>query len=92
MIIERQNKALSHIPNLVFGNKPADDGNLIFSYQDGLDFLEKYPEATSFVKKFIGSSELMKGEHRYCLWLEEKDRALWSKIPAVMQHVEACAV
>ena len=91
LIVVRQSKPISkQVPNLIFGNMPVDDGNLLFSYQEGIDFLDRHPEAIPFVKKFIGSSELMKGEHRYCLWLNAADRAQWSEIPAIMQRVEEC--
>lgn len=69
IIIERQNKALSSQLNLLFGNKAADNGYFLFEYTEGQNFLNKYPEAKPFIKKFIGSSELMKSEFRYCLSL-----------------------
>ncbi|MDY6470021.1 MAG: type IIL restriction-modification enzyme MmeI, partial [Succinivibrio dextrinosolvens] len=91
VIIERQNKALSSQLNLVFGNKAADDGNLIFEYAEGKKFLEEYPEAKPFLKKFIGSSELMKSEFRYCLWLTEDSKEEWSQISGIMDRVNRCA-
>lgn len=90
MIIKGYSKSLSAPINLVFGNKAADGGHLIFTYQDGQEFLKNHPEAQPFVKKFIGSSELMKGEHRYCLWLKDEERDAWSAIPAIAQKVEEC--
>lgn len=89
-IIKRISKPISCNLNLTFGNMPNDGGNLLFDYQEGRKFLEKHPEAVPFVKKFIGSSELMKSDFRYCLWLTEDRKDEWSKIPAVMDHVNKC--
>lgn len=91
VIIFPHNKAVSTNLNLSFGNMPADDGNLIFDYAEGKKFLENYPDAKPFVKKFIGSSELMKGEFRYCLWLTEENRDEWSKISGIIDRVNKCA-
>ncbi len=48
-----------------------DGGSLFLDYAEGQNFKENYPEAIPFIKRFIGSSELMKSEFRYCLWLTE---------------------
>ena len=91
VIVSRQKNPLSYSRgNLGFGNMPNDNGNLLFDYQEGKSYLEEHPEAKQFVKKFIGSSELMKGECRFCLWLTEEEKSKWSNIPSIMQKVENC--
>lgn len=89
-IIERQNQALSAPINLVFGNKAADHGFLIFDYSEGQAFLKNSPETKPFVKKFIGSEELMKNSFRYCLWLTEDSKNEWSKIQGIVDRVNKC--
>ena len=91
VIVQRRGSAISASLNIMFGNMPADGGNLIFSFHEGQELLSKHPEVAPFLKKFIGSEELMKSEFRYCLWLIEEDRDAWSSIPIIMQHVESCA-
>lgn len=88
LIIKRQNKAISTNLNLSFGNMPVDDGNLLFEYAEGQKFLEKHPEAKPFIKKFIGSSELMKGEFRYCLWLTENNKDIAIKNQEIKNRIE----
>ena len=89
-IIGRQNSAFSTKLNLSFGNMPVDNGYLLFEYAEGQKFLEEFPEAKPFVKKIIGSSELMKSEFRYCLWLTEDKKEEWSKIPEIADRVNKC--
>lgn len=89
-IIERQSQALSSPLNLVFGNKAAEHGYLIFDYAECQNFIQKNPEVKPFIKKFIGSSELMKSEFRYCLWLTEDLKNEWSKIPCIVERVNKC--
>lgn len=90
VIIERQSKALSSKLNLERGPQPTEGGNLLFEYAEGQKFLEDYPDAKPFIKKFIGSSELMKSEFRYCLWLTEDKKEEWSKIPGIADRVNKC--
>lgn len=90
IIIEPLAKSLCSELNLKFGNMPVDGGTLIFDYAEGQNFLQKYPEAKPFIKKFIGSSELMKSEFRYCLWLTEDMRDKWSKIQGIVDRVNSC--
>lgn len=75
IIVHRETKSsLSSIKNLIFGNMPNDGGCLLFEYTEGNVFIENHSEAKPFIKKFIGSSELMKNEFRYCLWLKEDQK------------------
>lgn len=76
--------------NISFGNMPNDGGNLLFSYEDGNNLLNDHPEVKPFLKRFVGSNELMKSEFRYCLWLKEEDKDKWSAIPEIMKHVNSC--
>lgn len=90
-IIHRENKKINSDLNISFGNMPNDGGNLLFEYTEGQRFLEDYPEAKPFIKKFIGSSELMKSEFRYCLWLTKDTEEEWSKISGIVERVNKCA-
>ena len=89
--VESRNKALFNDTKLIFGNMPVDGKNLILTYDDGQTLLIKYPEIKPFLKKYVGSSELMKSEFRYCLWLKYEDKEKWSQIPEIMKHVNDCA-
>ena len=90
IIVSSASKPISKIGNISFGNMPNDGGNLLFSYQEGSQLLEDHPEAAPFIKKFMGSDELIKGTFRYCLWLTEDRRGEWEQIPIIRDRVEKC--
>ena len=71
VIIDKQSRPTSHIPNMVTGNSASDGGNLILSIQDK-DLFERAERSISkkFLKRFVGSEELINGKLRYCLWIE----------------------
>lgn len=89
-IVRSISNAISTNLKLVFGNKPADGGYLILDYDEGKRFIERCPESARFIKKYIGSAELIKSEFRFCLWLTEDTKQEWKNIPAIADRVEQC--
>ncbi|MGI1662376.1 class I SAM-dependent DNA methyltransferase [Palleronia sp. KMU-117] len=65
------------LPLMEKGNMPTDGGNLILAPHEKAELLEKHPEAEKFVRRYVGSQELIQGIERYCLWIEhaQKDEA-----------------
>jgi len=71
IIIESRNKSISNFPKILSGNKPLDGGNLILSREEYDSLVLKEPNLKVFLRKFIGSSEYIKGDFRWCLWLKD---------------------
>ena len=57
---------------MLFGNMPRDDGNLFLSSADARNLREDQAGAR-FVRKFVGSEELINGKLRYCIWIEDEE-------------------
>lgn len=88
--ISSQTTSIGAMKPLAKGNQPTDGGNLLLSYEEGKDLEDNHHPAYKFLKKFIGSEELIHGYHRYCLWLTDEQKDEWSKIDFINKHVEAC--
>lgn len=88
VVVERRNTAFNKTVTLCIGNKPLDGGTLILSEKDRSALLETCPEAERYIRKLIGSNELIKNINRYCLWLIDDD--CWKTIPEIVERVEAC--
>ncbi|WP_225735529.1 type IIL restriction-modification enzyme MmeI, partial [Salmonella enterica] len=57
---------------MTFGNTPIDGGLLLLSREER-DALQLTPEQQHrFVKRIVGSAELIRGLERYCLWIEDQ--------------------
>lgn len=85
----RRMKPLSNsLPPMAFGSKPTDGGWLI------LDATEKERQVTSdarsseFIKKYVGSDELINGSTRFCIWVEDVDVAKANAIPSLADRFE----
>ena len=74
-----------------WGNKPTDGGNLFLSTDEREALLRESPEAGCFIKRFLGAQEFIRGEQRYCLWIEDGERADTQAIPALKRRIDAVA-
>lgn len=74
-----------------WGNKPTDGGNLFFSSDERQKLLREAPNAACFIKRFLGAQEFIRGEQRYCLWVEDEERTNAESIPELKRRIEAVA-
>jgi type I restriction-modification system DNA methylase subunit len=90
IIVTSRNKPLCDVPKMIYGNKPADGGYLIIEDEDYAEFIAKEPEAKKFIKPLLGAAEYIKGNKRWCLWLEGVEPSELKKCPLVMERVRLC--
>ena len=96
VIVCSRNKPLCEVPPMIYGNKPADGGNLIFTKQERDEFLILEPNARRWMHTLIGGTELINNKPnvnnklRYTLWLDGISPAELRSMPAVMERVAAC--
>lgn len=74
-----------------WGNKPTDGGNLFLTPDEKHNLLAQFPSADRFVRRFFGAQEFIRGDERYCLWIEDADRKEAEAIPEVRRRIEAVA-
>ncbi|MBR4390512.1 MAG: class I SAM-dependent DNA methyltransferase [Bacteroidales bacterium] len=83
IIVRKENTSLCGMPPVYFGSMPRDGGFLNFDESFKEKLLLEYPSSKSFIKKYIGAQELLQGGMRYCLWIEEPEKALAYSIPPI---------
>lgn len=88
VFVEKQAKTPPDRPQMLFGNMPRDGGHLIFSREEKMTVVKDYPEAEKFIKRFVGSEDMIRGNVRYCIWAHGfEDEA--SSIPPLRARFEA---
>ena len=83
---------ISQLQEMDFGSMPNDGGHLLLSPHEGADLISAFPDARRFLKKFVGSDDLLYGKFRYCIWIIDDDVDEALKIPPLaerIQHVRA---
>lgn len=88
IVLSRRGDPISGAPSLLYGSKPADGGNLLFTKAERDDFLVKEPSAEPYIKRYTGSEEFINNIKRYCLWLRDCPPDKLRKMPEVMSRVE----
>lgn len=71
-IIVGRTKPLSKFPEMNFGSMPNDNGNLILDEVEKQKLISQHPKAKTFIKRFMGGEEFIRGNSRFCIWVEEK--------------------
>ena len=74
-----------------WGNKPTDGGNLFLNPDERDAVLRESPEAERFIKRFLGAQEFIRGEQRYCIWIEDAERDDAETIPELKRRIDAVA-
>lgn len=90
ILVSSRNKPLCEVPKMIYGNKPADGGNLIIENDDYEKFIAEEPDAKQFIKPLLGATEYINGKKRWCLWLEGVSPADIRKCPKVMERIKKC--
>lgn len=90
IIVASRSKPLCNVPAMVYGNKPADGGNLIIEDSDYNDFICKDPDSAKFIRPLLGAFEYLHNKKRWCLWLKGASPAELQKCPLVMERIKRC--
>ena len=89
IVLHNRSQPLSAVPQMIWGNKPTDGGNLLFDSSVEKDaFLVKEPNAERWIRPFISGEDFIKGRFRYCLWLKNIAPNELSALPEVKKRVE----
>ena len=87
-IINSQSKSISGLKQMIKGSLPADDNNLTLYDEEKESIISEYPLAKKFIKNFVGAQELINGERRYCIWVNDADSEEAIKIPPFIERFE----
>lgn len=89
--VSASNSALFDLPKMYRGSAATEGGHLILTEAQARELSEQYPDAAKFVRKFLGSKEVVRGETRWCLWIKDEDVDLAWSIPPIAERLEAVA-
>ncbi|MYM18907.1 N-6 DNA methylase [Brevibacterium sp. 5221] len=88
VFITKRTKPLSAIPEMSFGSMPNDNGGLVLSDSEREQLISSHPEATRYMKRFLGASEFISGAERFALWLDAGNVTAALNVPEIARRVE----
>ena len=71
VLVESRTTPLSKaLPEVLYGNKPSDGGSLILEDEE---LPASSDPAWRYISPYVGARELISGESRHCIWIDEPD-------------------
>ncbi len=86
--IDKRRSSISNLMDINYGSFALDDGHYTLSTEDKME-IEKYPNSSLFIKKFIGAKEMLQGIERYCLWITNGNVTEALKNPEIKKRIHA---
>lgn len=80
------------LPQMNFGNMPADGGKLILSNEERENLIAKEPNSDKFIHPLIGAEDFINGKRRWCIWLFEEDEKDYMAIPEFAKRIKELKV
>ena len=85
-VVSKHSEPIGQQSKMLFGNMPRDGGHL-FLDTDEARVLRNDPQAREFVKRFVGSEELIHGKLRHCIWIEDQQVATALSNEIIARHL-----
>lgn len=89
IFVKPSSKSIFGLPFMAFGCMPYDAGKLLLTENEKNELLEKEPRSARFVRRFMGSQEVVKGIVRFCLWISDNELAEAQALQEVSRMIEA---
>jgi type I restriction-modification system DNA methylase subunit len=86
--VDAKKCSISGLPSMIKGCSPGDNGNLLLTSEEKNKLLNTVPEASKFIKKYIGAREFMKGIDRYCIYVDDADVEEANTIPELQNRFD----
>ncbi|WP_375306202.1 DNA methyltransferase [Bradyrhizobium sp. A11] len=73
---------------MIRGNMPTDGGNLILDAEEMRRVSHDIPDVLPFIRRYVGSEEMISGKIRGCLWIEDSKAGEACQIPFISRRLE----
>ncbi|MBR6867371.1 MAG: class I SAM-dependent DNA methyltransferase, partial [Prevotella sp.] len=80
------------LPQMNFGNMPADGGKLILSDEERDELIADEPISKKFIHPLIGAEDFINGKRRWCIWLYEEDETEYLAIREFAKRIKELKV
>ncbi len=88
-VLKNRTNPICPVPEMQWGSKPTDGGHFILSKEERDALLNKEPQAAKFVRPYVGATEFLYSQERWCLWLVDAQPDELAKMPHVRERVAA---
>lgn len=90
ILVKSRSTPICNVSKMVYGNKPADGGNLIIEGSDYDEFIKIEPKAKKYIRPLLGATEYINKKKRWCLWLKGITPKELREMPLIYKRVLEC--
>ena len=87
LTVREESHPINGMEKLIIGSKPIDDGNYIFNTEERAALLSMEPDATPFLRPFVGAREYLQGGMRWILALHDAPPATLARLPHIKERI-----
>lgn len=91
LVVREAPRPINGAAPIFIGSKPIDGGHLIFNADERAEFLKREPQAEPYLQPFIGARELINGDKRWILALQDAPPQDLRRMPLVRERLELVA-
>lgn len=73
IIINKSSQSICGLLPMSYGSKPVDGGHLLLSDEEKEIIVTNNPSIGQYLKRFVGSNELIKNIYRWCFWIKDDE-------------------
>jgi type I restriction-modification system DNA methylase subunit len=88
IVLEARRTPICRVPNIAFGNMANDGGFLFLDEVEKDNIISAYPNASKFIKKFLGAEEFINNINRWCIWLVDVSAEEIRAVPPIYSRVQ----
>ncbi len=89
LVEQRRSRLSSQLSTVSFGSRPNDGGNFVVGPEQ-YEIVAADPIARKYLRRFIGSKELLHNVDRWCLWLVDASETDLIQSPVLRERVGGC--
>jgi len=89
IFIEKRRTPVSDLPEMEYGSMPNDGGHLILSPAQLNHLGLSDAQRALLVRRLLGAEDLIRGNIRYCLWIEDRHLPEANTIPEIGRRIES---
>jgi hypothetical protein len=90
--IAKRSTPICNVAEMNYGSMPIDSNYFTVTAEERKELLLENADNEKLIRKYVGGSEFLNDEEKYCLWLKDADLNLINKSKFIKQRIESVAV
>ncbi len=92
LLLHKRRSPISQLPVMTYGSKATCGSSLILSEIEREELLKSNPDAAQYIRKLTGGEEFIKGQRRWCVWIDTSEYKNALSISALAERIDRVQV